>query len=156
MNRPWTLLATAGVMLLAVACAREKDRLDAEVRRLCARDGGVRVYETVVLSEDEYRKLLNRHGELEIQGKEFAKTSEAFYQESVRTHLKTGNPELWRSEYRIVRRSDGKVLATSVFYTRRGGDFPGPWHESSFSCPDARAVPSTAHLAIKKINSTQK
>jgi hypothetical protein len=146
------LLATAGVMLLAVACAREKDRLDAEVRRLCARDGGVRVYETMVLSEDEYRKLLNRYGELEIQDKEFAKASGAFYQESVKTYLRIGNPELWRSEYRIVRRSDGKVLATSVFYTRRGGDFPGPWHESSFSCPNTQAVPSIAHLAIKKTN----
>lgn len=152
MNRLWMLLATASVMLLAVACEREKDRLDAQLRQLCARDGGIKVYESVALSEEEYRKLLNRHGELEIKSKEFAKTSDAFYQESERIYIKTGNPELWRSEYRIVRRSDKKVLVKSVFYTRRGGDFPGPGHESSFSCPSTAAAPHMADLAIKKAN----
>ena len=152
MNRIWALLALVSVVLSTVACEREKYRLDAEARRLCARDGGVKVYETVTLNEVEYGKLVNRYGELEIQNKKLARVSDAFYQESIRTHLKTGNPELWRSEYRIVRRSDGKVLATSVFYTRRGGDLPGPWHESSFSCPSSNDHRSLANLAIKKAN----
>jgi hypothetical protein len=133
-------------------CAREKDRLDEEVRRLCAEDGGVKVYETVVLAEEEYQKLLNRSGELDIRDKKYAKPTDAFFQESTTTYLKKGNPEMWRSEYRLVRRSDGKVLATSVHYARRGGDLPGPWHDSSFSCPDTQANPRMADLAIKKAN----
>ena len=152
MKRIWALLAFASVVLSTVACEREKDRLDAEARRLCAHDGGVKVYETVTLNEDEYTKLLNQYGELDIRNKKLARVSDAFYQESIRIYLRTGNPELWRSEYRIVRRSDGKVLATSVFYTRRGGDLPGPWHESSFSCPSTKVHPSLAESAIKKAN----
>jgi len=148
MNERWIFVALTTLFL--AGC--EKARLDDEVRRLCAKDGGVKVYETVRLTEEEYQKLLNRYGELDIRNKDYAKPFDAFFQESNTTYLRTGNPELWRSEYRLVRRSDGKVLATSIHYTRRGGDLPGPWHDSSFSCPDTQANPRMADLAIKKAN----
>ena len=156
MKRIWVLTAVAGLMLSTSGCEREKDRLDAEVRRLCAVDGGVRVHETVMLAGDEYQALLNRYGELQIPSKKFAKPSDAFYLESARKQLKSGNPEMWRSEFSIVRRSDGKILASSVYYTRRGGDMPGPWHESSFSCPDTRGNARFSEQAIKRTDKASK
>lgn len=148
MNERWIFLALTALCL--AGC--EKARLDDEVRRLCAKDGGVKVYETVRLTEEEYQKLLNRYGELDIRDKEYAKPSDAFFQESTTTYLRKGNPEMWRSEYRLVRRSDGKVLARNVHYARRGGDLPGPWHDSSFGCPETINTPRMADLAIKKSN----
>ena len=146
MNRLWTLPATAGVILLAVACAREKDRLDAEVRRLCARDGGVKVYEKVILSADEF----NRFGVPSIPSKEKMRPEDNYYYERHVEYLQGGNPELLRSQHLLKRRKDGKVLGESVRYTRRGGDLPGPWHESSFSCPNIGAQPPLEKLVFQK------
>jgi hypothetical protein len=146
MNRLWTLLATAGVMLLAVACAREKDRLDAEVRRLCARDGGVKVYEKVVVPAEKFDKF----GVVSIPNKEKMRAEDNYFYERRVEYLRRGNPELLRSQHLLIRRKDGKVLGESVRYTRRGGDFPGPWHESSFSCPDIGAQPALEKLVFQK------
>ncbi len=41
---------------------------------------------------------------------------------------------MWKSEYKIYRKSDSKIMGESIRYTRQGGDLPGPWHESSYGC----------------------
>lgn len=151
MNRVWVLLMGAGTCLLLAGCEREKDRLDAEVRQLCAKDGGIKLHETVTLSPQEYRKLLNRDGELDIRVKDHAKATDAFYFEPQSAIVRKGDPVLVRWEYRLIRQSDMKLLATNVYYTRRGGDLPGPWRESSFSCPDAQSQQKMAGLAIKQV-----
>ena len=40
-----------------------------------------------------------------------------------------------RTHYRVLRRSEQKLLGETVLYGRGGGDLPGPWHDSSFVCP---------------------
>lgn len=50
--------------------------------------------------------------------------------------MKEGNPSMRRDHFQIIRRSDSKILGDSISYARKGGDIPGPWHESSFRCPD--------------------
>jgi hypothetical protein len=132
MNRLWALLSISSVMLLVAACEREKDRLDAEVRLLCARDGGVKVSEKVILPARSFDKF----GAVSIPSKEMAKPEDDYYYERHVEYIRRGNPELLRSRHLLIRRKDGKVLGESVRYTRRGGDMPGPWHESSFSCPE--------------------
>ncbi|MGQ0578866.1 MAG: hypothetical protein ACT4PQ_08175 [Betaproteobacteria bacterium] len=151
MNRVRVLLMSAAACLLLAGCEREKDRLDAEVRQLCAKDGGIKLHETVTLSPEEYRKLLNRDGELDIRDKDHAKATDAFYFEPRTGIVRKGDPVLVRWEYRLIRQSDMKLLATNVYYTRRGGDLPGPWRESSFSCPDAQSKQKMAGLAIKQV-----
>jgi hypothetical protein len=42
-----------------------------------------------------------------------------------------------RIHYQVLRRADGKLLGETTLYLRIGGDLPGPWHHSSFDCPDA-------------------
>lgn len=130
-------------------CTREKDKLDAEVRRLCAIDGGVEIFEKVTISSKESTQIIDKYGEFNIPFKKSAKLSDPFYRDSKIKYFNKGNPEMWRSEYMLVRQSDNKILATAVFYSRRGGDFPGPWHDSFFGCPDTKSTPDLANLAIE-------
>ncbi len=41
---------------------------------------------------------------------------------------------MWRLQFKVYRHVDNKLLGESTTYARRGGDLPGPWHESSFGC----------------------
>ena len=131
----WMAIPVAA--FFAVACAGpSKSELDAEVKRLCAIDGGIKVFETVALPSNEF----NERGEVRFfnpAGGEDALGPK--YRYVWTTHYYKGGQDyetsLWRSEHRIVRRQDEKVLGVSVRYSRRGGDVPGPWHPSSFSCP---------------------
>jgi hypothetical protein len=126
------------LLTVATACASgpSKADLDAEVRRLCAIDGGVRVYETVRVTE----AMLDRSGILKIPIKKDAQKGDAYYYEWNVQYLKHGNPEdggtdLARSHFKIYRATDSKLIGESIAYTRRGGDVPGPWHPSHFTCP---------------------
>jgi len=120
-------LSTAG-------CERAKTRLDREVDRLCAIDGGVHVYETVKLSKEnfgpdgevfpQYRADVRSGGGL---GPDYRWTS-------MTTKIVEGDPSLDRWEEVISRTSDGRALARRVIYVRGGGDMPGPWAASQYSC----------------------
>lgn len=121
------------VALVAFLPGCEKWQLDAQVRELCAKDGGMKIYETVALPPDQFDKW----GMVKLYrptGGEDALGPEYIYRQQD-TYIRRGNPELWRSHTAVVRRSDGKVLGEIVRYTRRGGDMPGPWADSSLSCP---------------------
>jgi hypothetical protein len=109
----------------------EKYRLDNEVRRLCAEDGGITVYESVELPivgiDPDAGMTIPQLGK---QG-----LDEPFAYEWSSRQLVLGNPSLRRDEMRVVRVSDGKILGRLVSYSRIGGDAPGPWQESHFHCP---------------------
>jgi hypothetical protein len=109
-----------------------KAHYDRQVQELCAKDGGIRVYETAPLTPD----LMDKAGRIWIPDKERLKSTDEYYYESEDRYYRQGNPTLLQSRYRIIRRTDGKVLGESIFYGRGGGDLPGPWHESSFTCPN--------------------
>lgn len=126
------------LLSLTTACASgpSKSDLDAEVKRLCAIDGGIKVYETVKLSAEKFGK----YRQIRIPSKQDVKPADEYYYEWRVTYLKTGKPEegipdLARSHFTLHRMGDNKLLGESVAYTRRGGDIPGPWHPSHFTCP---------------------
>lgn len=130
-------------VLLIVAtlggCATPKQiAIDSEIRHLCEIDGGVKVYETVTLSPEYF----DSWGNLPIPSMADAKPSDNYYYIRETTILRSSDPVIWRSRHAVIRRSDNKVLGESIRYARRGGDVPGPWHESSFGCPDTAAQPS--------------
>jgi hypothetical protein len=112
----------------------EKHRLDEQVKELCAKDGGERVYQTVRLPKEQFTE----HGDLTFyratRGENALGPDYIFVSEI--KELKSGNPDLKRFYHRIERRSDGVILGEAVTYTRGGGDMPGPWHSSSFRCPE--------------------
>lgn len=126
---------------------------DWQVEKLCAVDGGVKVYETVKLPADEFDKwgmpkifrdevenraaYRNRDGQVAHEyflGQVYILKRETRY-------LRQGNPKIVQMNTRIIRRSDGKVLGESVYYGRGGGDLYGPWHPSGFTCPDPTSKP---------------
>jgi hypothetical protein len=135
MNRVFPLCL---IVSIAAGCATPSQMLvDAEVKRLCAIDGGVKVYETVKLPADKFDKW----GNVRIPFKQSASLSDDYYLESESSVLNEGNTKLVRFVSRVLRRFDGKVMGESVHYARSGGDIPGPWHPSSFACPDPAEKP---------------
>jgi len=139
-----TLIPVLLLLTLVSACASGpgKAELDAEVRRLCAIDGGVKVYETVMLPAEKF----NQWGQINFyrpdQG-ENALGIEYIYVWAVH-YYKKGSPavngaqetSVRRDHIKIIRRSDMKVIGEVVKYHRAGGDLPGPWMPSSYHCPD--------------------
>lgn len=111
----------------------EKWLLDRQVWEMCARDGGVEVYETVKLSAEKF----NQYGQPNFyhpnQG-EYALGAEYMFKEDI-LYYKRGNPEFLMEHQKILRRLDGKLLGEGIVYVRRGGGLPGPWPESLYICP---------------------
>lgn len=119
----------------------QKVYYDWQVERLCARDGGVKVYETVKLPTERFDKW----GNVGVPNKRYVKPSDEYFFETEIEYLRRGNPSLERARTVLIRRGDGKVLGESIRYARGGGDLPGPWHQTSFHCP-AIAAPGMPNL----------
>lgn len=139
--------------------AGEKLWLDQQVRELCAKDGGVRIYETVRLPPDKF----NKYGQINfynpIEG-EKALGFEYVFKKDTYWYRKGGSdalaPTMLRQHYAIIRLHDGKVLGETVSYGRGGGDMPGPWHPSSFNCPEIKLAGPNALLSAVFISSNVK
>lgn len=131
----------SGLLWLAVG---EKWLADRQVRELCAKDGGVKVYEMVVLPEQQFNELKRKNFVLEYQ----AKPTDEYYIETDKNYYRQGRLNVSRSQSRVIRRSDGKVLGEYIRYARVGGDLLGPWHHSSFSCSDLAKQPVNFETAI--------
>lgn len=123
-----------------------KAHYDRQVREMCAKDGGVRVYETVRLPAEKFDELKRRNFVFPLST--MAKPTDEYYDEADDHYYKQGHLTLVRMQHRIIRRSDGRVLGESVRYGRGGGDLPGPWHESGFMCPDPAKQLSKFETAI--------
>ncbi len=123
---------------------------DAKVRKLCAKDGGVKVYETVTLPPEMFDKYARRNWILPDKAQ--AKSTDEYYYEREEYYYREGNPQVTRSQTRIIRHSDGKVLGEYIHYGRGGGDLPGPWHGSSFSCRNLTKVKFETSVFIKGDN----
>jgi len=131
------------ILPLITACASGsgKRQLDAEVDRLCAIDGGIKVYETVTLPPDKFDKRGQINFYRPTQG-ENALGSEYIYQWDIHDYKK-GDPvsqgahktSMRRGHIKIIRKSDMKLLGEFILYSRVGGDLPGPWMPSSYRCP---------------------
>lgn len=114
--------------------AGKKMYWDAKVREMCAIDGGVKVYETVVLPAEKFNmsgqpRLYGPNKDQDLLSKFILKQEVKFIRDENK------NPSILRHHFRVYRRFDSKLLGEQISYARRGGDLPGPWHESSFSCP---------------------
>ncbi len=136
-----SLYIGVGVMLFSVwfggpfwQVTGKKMYWDARVREMCAQDGGEKIYETEKLPEDQFDKwglVKFYHPSM----KELALGSN--YKFSWKEiYLREKNPKIIRSHYSIIRNTDEKLLGELIYYVRIGGDLPGFWHGSSYSCPN--------------------
>ena len=129
---PGMVILIAATLAL-VACTSEKDRLDAEARRLCAIDGGIKVFETVTLPAEKFHP----NGVPRISDKD--DKGFGYFETASQKNLKTNfdKPTLIRHEYQVVRTRDQKVIAISVVYRRRGGSWwDGMMEGDGFTCPE--------------------
>ncbi|MEW6427013.1 MAG: hypothetical protein AB1568_03135 [Thermodesulfobacteriota bacterium] len=139
-NRPTRLMLVAVIGALWFGgsfweAGGKKLYWDARVRELCAKDGGVRVYETVELPAEMFDKwgMVNFYRPTQREralGNDYLLKSETIV-------IRDDNPKIWREQYQLYRSIDGSLLGVAVSYSRLGGDLPGPWQESSFGCPQA-------------------
>ncbi len=127
------ILISIALLLIYINFFSEKARFDREVNRLCAVDGGMKVYETVRLPTEKYRRYTQSLTTVPFQE---LKEDDEYYLVWNISILKDGNPDLSSDHFQIIRRSDSRILGETTTYRRRGGDIPGPWHSSSYRCPD--------------------
>lgn len=125
--------------LVLVSCAGwvpgRQGYWDAKVSEMCEKDGGTKVFEVMELPKSQYNLLLNKFGKLDIPLDQPSSDNAPLAKRERLTHIRDGNPSVWRYEVTVIRKSDQKILGTQITYARVGGDFPSPAHESSFSCP---------------------
>jgi hypothetical protein len=115
---------------------------DGKVKEMCEKDGGVRLFQKVHLSKSDVEVLGRVDGKIGIPIKELAHEKALVYAVHTVTIVRAEVPYIWRTESSITRRRDQVVVARWVAYTRSGGDFPSPAHESRFTCPDQRTITS--------------
>ena len=129
------LLLIVSALAYFAFCEARKAYWDNQVKQMCEKDGGATVYQKISLSPEEFSRMKNAFGQLSIPNKAIAKPGSIIVSETKDTYLKKSSPEIRRSEFLLIR-SDGALLAKQVIYSRIGGDFPSPAHDSSFSCLD--------------------
>ncbi len=138
-TRKSLLLLAIGLPLLVIAyfvpSAYRKAQMDAEVDRLCAVDGGTKLYERVSLPAELFDQWGNPN--IPFKGTRNALNSE-YVVENFSTREEKGTSlgqrplTIHRFHYKIVRRSDDRVLGEAISYSRSGGDPEGPWHPSNY------------------------
>lgn len=142
-------LALIGILILVVIFFEgRKVYWDNKVRELCEKDGGITVYETVQLNEDEYRQYINQFGKLSIPREDEAPDNVQYVYDDKRDFIHQNNPTVRRYEFIIKRRSDNKTLGKRISYSRVGGDFFALDSSSSFRCPEK--VESLFKVVMKK------
>lgn len=101
-----TILISIILLIIYINFFSEKARLDREVKRLCSIDGGIKVYETVMLPAERF----NKYGQIRIPYREIAKPEDEFYYESTMHYLKKGNPDMYQLNFKLFRINDNKFL----------------------------------------------
>jgi len=141
-------LKTVGIIVMLILLSVwwgipefNKWQADEMVDELCAKDAGIKVYETVKLPEESFSssKNFSKITGIYLPEKKYVQPTDEYYYTSERQWIipkgtEIRNLSLWKSHYRIFRVTDGKLLAVDVNYTRLGGDAVGPWHPSHYGC----------------------
>jgi hypothetical protein len=122
----------------------ERYALDRQMEALCKKDGGIKVYETVTLSPDEYERILFGSVILAKSQEDYYGTEYRFLSQSEHLVGKDGDAERGRGELirhysAVYRKSDNRLLGESIRYARGGGDFfTFGFQPSGNSCPRLR------------------
>lgn len=136
--------------------AFNKWRADKLVDELCAKDGGVKVYETVTLPKERF----NEWGRIDISFKSYMKSNDEYYSVNEGSDIQ-GNSNsdniatlsVFKHRFSIYRASDHKLLGESITYARRGGDFFGHWWMPSVhSCPSGKVINLDEQIFLKSSN----
>lgn len=144
--------AIAGALwLLKYYSETEMRRLDKEVDRLCAIDGGMRIFETVALPATKFSK----YGRPLVPSGQDDTGFGYFVQGEAKTLSGPGQApgaRLIRDLTQVVRSKDDRVIAQRVIYMRSGGYWlegvPGIGHGKT--CPDPESMDIRANVFIRE------
>ena len=140
-----TGFATTLLIAAFLSGCGEKDEADKQMLELCAKDGGVKIYETVTLPKGEFGawgRPLDRYWSNQANPEDRLGPDYRYVVKSEflrRGDTLKGEVQLFKLTQRIYRKRDDKLMGESVEYGRSGGDhfinriLGG--HPSSLSCP---------------------
>ncbi len=145
LRSPPTVLAIFISLLSLVGC--ERWELDRQMEALCKKDGGIKVYETVVLPASEFSNTgqpmakyipLSKSDD-DYLGPDYRYVRKIDVLIGEKADIEKGEGRLTRRHIAIYRRSDGRLLGESVSYGRGGGDgFTLGFQPSGNYCPKPR------------------
>ena len=142
--RRWRGALVSGTLPLVLAgCGLQYIPTDLRINSLCKKDGGVTVYEKVK-APPEYIGVdgkVSGDDLLRLSDREYYATGDAKY-------IQLKNPTMKRIEYTLHRRSDGKVLARSVYYLRPWDGLPDLLWSRSHACPESGGLGALADAAF--------
>lgn len=113
---------------------------DFDIDRLCAKDGGIKVYERVSLPANYFYPDIKgdpRSGDVNLQAMQADAARLPRYYElmtSLGDARASSALRIRRAYYKVIERPSGKVIAEGVDYARSGGDFGNPFTPTVYSC----------------------
>jgi len=131
-----------GILILIIGFYEgRKAYWDYKVTQMCEEDGGVIVYEYIELSREKHPDLISSSGNVIIPSKSNVTKSDPYYVTFSELVIKEKGPKIRKTETRINRSEDSKILSLRVGYSREGGDFPmiigAP---SNYSCRNIEGI----------------
>ncbi|MDF1588648.1 MAG: hypothetical protein P1P93_05760 [Gammaproteobacteria bacterium] len=131
---PFILLGVLVVLFLA--CELNKTYWDYRINQMCEEDGGVEIYQHIDVTPEEYAKLPKVGSGIDFGPKKSASSTDILYAQSIDTKYRHNLVRIRRTEVKLRRITDDKIIASYIRNSRIGGDFPtGIGHNSSYSCP---------------------
>lgn len=116
-----------------------KWQADKLVDELCAKDGGIKVYEVVTLPKERF----NQWGQFEVRDEKHMKSGDEYYSvwntsdiEGKHNSTDISVLTIYKHHIGIYRARGKEIIGEAIAYVRRSGDPIGPWHPSSHSCPE--------------------
>jgi hypothetical protein len=140
-----------GLLLLLIlsACAGwmpgRQAYWDAQVKQMCKADGGVKIFDQIVVSASEAAALPKVGDFFAVTPETLAKDKHPAFSRLTTKAVRERDPSVIRYEQEIVRKSDLRVVAIAISYARGGGDFPVGDHPSTFWCPDPNEIYEGLH-----------
>ncbi|TAN71318.1 MAG: hypothetical protein EPN17_01745 [Methylobacter sp.] len=120
------------------ACSTPRQwQADRLLDELCAKDGGIKVYETVTLPKEQF----DQSGHFTGISFDNRKVTYEYYSTSEDKHIQnayseSGGLAAYRNHFFVYRRKDNKLLGESIFYSRFGGGvLLKGYADSSYTCP---------------------
>jgi hypothetical protein len=141
------------VLLLSMAgCTTPSQwKADALVDELCAKDGGIKVYETVTLPKERF----NEYGQFTgISFGENANPTNEYYRETKTKNISNnvGGAFVSQDSTLIYRRSDHKLLGEKIIYARQGGDIFAIDMPSAYICNQWKNIDLDKQVFLKSNN----
>ena len=155
-NNTKTFLKAAAAIALSCALAAcagwvpgRQSYWDAKVKEMCKKDGGVHVFDQIVITPAQAKSMPRVGGYFGVAPEALARPQDPAFAKIRITKIHSGEPSVIREEQDIVRRSDQRVVARVVRYGRGGGDFPSPAYPSTYSCPGYQSIYEGIHRIFR-------